>query len=90
MEKVDIAEKYGIDVTARYVVSVDYENNAEEWWDCGGRRLWRWFSVSNFWKDEKTASGKRVVEFLALAEEIPGWNTGPDCAKFPVCVTEVD
>ena len=39
--------KFGIDLAREYVVSVDYENNAEEWWDRGGRELWYSFAATN-------------------------------------------
>lgn len=88
--------KFGIDVEKKYTVSVDYENNAEEWWDNGGRELWIAFAapVGNWsnvgWRCEKTASGKDVAAFLEAAKKISGWAAGPYYAKYPVFVTEVD
>ena len=82
--------KYGIDTAKNYTVSIDYENNALEWWDNGGRELWSLFSAPTSWRYETTASGKDVAAFLEAAKKIPGWAAGPYYAKYPVCVTEVD
>ena len=85
-----IAEKYGIDFGKEYIVSVDYENNAEEWWDGGGRELWRRLVATDFWHDDLIIGGDELIAFLAEAEKIPGWSDGPDHAKYPFCNTEVE
>jgi hypothetical protein len=68
-----------------YRITIDYENNAEKWWDGGGRELWEAFSGGKF-RTEKITGVKEMMDFLIEVEKIPGWNTGPDHAKYPFCV----
>ena len=83
-----IAKKYGIDLRREYTVSVDFENNAEDWWSNGGRDLWCAFVSPTIWVREQKVVGREVAVFLAAAEKIPGWVAGPDYAKTPFCVSE--
>lgn len=82
--------KYGIDTEKMYTVSIDYENNAEEWWENGGRELWNAFVSPTTWISEQKVIGREVVVFLEVAKQIPGWDAGPEHAKYPFFVTEVD
>ena len=67
-------------------VMIDYENNAEKWWDNGGRVLWDKYEYarSNYdylYLDEETA-----IQFMEEAEAIKGWNDpdAPAYAPFPL------
>lgn len=68
---------------ADVVVSVDYENNATEWWESGGRELWEQFA-GDARADEAVMSDQQVRQFLLKAKRIPGWNGGPQYAPNPI------
>ena len=57
-------------------IMVDYENNAEEWWDNGGRELWREFGGSNN-KDEIYLTERAAEEMERRAKLISGYCDGP-------------
>ena len=73
-----------------YRITIDYENNAEEWWDGGGRALWKQLVSPDFWLDEKIVSGEILDAFLDAAEKIPGYSDGPEYAENPFCVSVVE
>ena len=56
-------------------IMVDYENNAEEWWDNGGRELWREFGGGR--KDEIYLTERAAEDMERRAQLIPGYHDGP-------------
>lgn len=70
------------------LLSIDYENNAEKWWDSGGRDLWESFA-GDAYSDNIFLSESDINLFLKMASKIPGWNEGPAYAKNPVVVSDL-
>jgi hypothetical protein len=69
-------------------LSIDFENPAEQWWECGGRDLWESLA------EEADASAVVVEDsiarsWLTQAAAIPGWDDGPEYAPHPVCTSDV-
>lgn len=67
-------------------VMIDYLNQAETWWEKGGRKLWDKYSYAkdkyNYLNLDETAAR----EFYHAAEKIPGWEN-PDqhaFARYPL------
>ena len=85
-------------------IGVDYENNAETWWDAARTQARRERDLYPETErelpascgailenaDEVTVSTKDAATFRAWASQLPGWATGPDHAPHPVTFTEVD
>lgn len=67
-------------------VMIDYENNAETWWDNGGRELWdRW----EYKKDKYNylnLTEEEAKSFFKTASSIEGWDDpeAPAYARFPL------
>lgn len=74
-------------------ISVDYENNAVRWWDAGGRELWEKWAGED---DSDSDSDALILEehmlqyFLEDAERIEGWSDGPNHARTPVVINDLD
>ena len=73
-----------------YRIFVDNENNAEKWWDGGGRELWKQLVSPYFGINEIIVSGEVLDAFLDAAEAIPGYSDGPEYAENPFCIYEVE
>ena len=85
------------------LVTVDYENNAEEWWTA--LREWRdahenktpahpmFDSVGRLIADGELTVDEdhegRFLEFVDFVSSLPGWNTGPRYAKYPLAFTPI-
>ena len=81
--------------TDRYLIRVDWENNAEEWWDAARAssnappELLPLFDANT--DDRVTVSAEAYERIRQWAETLPGWDTGPEYAKtalffVPLCV----
>ena len=71
----------------KIVIMVDFENNSDFWWNCGGLDLWTAIT------GDPSANCVEITPvaakaWLHLAEQIPGWADGPDYARHPVIVTD--
>jgi hypothetical protein len=62
-------------------VTIDTENNAETWWDNGGRELWAEFFGAD--AESGNLSGQDYSEFRRRAIALPGFDTGPEYAPTP-------
>lgn len=70
-------------------ISVDEENNAEEWWDNGGRELWRKVTGSKN-ADSKNFCVCGAMMFLRAAAKIPGFFGGPEHAPYPFVINDAE
>ena len=70
-------------------IAIDFECNADEWWESGGRDLWEslieGFDNNSVLLDDAVASS--VME---QAARIPGWDTGVEHARHPLRLDAVD
>jgi len=70
-------------------ISIDFENEAAEWWESGGRDLWE--SVVEGFDNNSALMDRSLAEsWLGQASQLPGWNDGPEHAPHPVRLEEVD
>jgi hypothetical protein len=72
-------------------IAVDYENNAEEWWnaaktDQNAPEAFAPLLADN--ADEVTVSDDEADEIIAWASGLPGWNDGPEYAPTALTVHE--
>lgn len=68
------------------ILAIDTENNAEEWWDEGGRELWQKYSPEM--EDSIELPKSKANIFLDQAKKIKGWNKGPKYAPYPIVIVE--
>lgn len=73
----------------RWRISVDKENNAECWWDNGGRELWEKVTGSKN-AESKDFELLPAMLFLRSAAKIPGFFGGPEHAPNPVVINPAD
>ena len=78
---------------ARYTLIVDYEYNAEQWWDAAHELAARGESdtfsalmAALKKSDSVTCTREAAAEFESCAENLPGWNDGPRYAQHPVLI----
>ena len=76
------AREFGFKVS---ILLVDHENNAEKWWDNGGRDLWD-ETTGREYANEITVPTIDAIKFFELAGTVQGWHDGDAHAKFPVLV----
>ena len=70
-------------------LAIDFENPAPEWWESGGRDLWE--SITESFDNNDVAVDESIARsWLAQAEQIPGWQGGPDFSPHPICLKELD
>lgn len=70
-------------------IAVDFENNAEEWWDAAREALDTPASINVLLQTnetEVTVSDDEALDVIAWAEQLPGWNDGPDYAPTALTV----
>lgn len=67
---------------------VNFENNAEEWWDKGGHHLWH--LVGGDGKDYVFVHRELAKKFEGFASEIPGWEAGDNAPILSYDVDESD
>lgn len=72
-----------------FVLMIDWENNAEEWWEAAGKnfdifepRISEWINKGS--SPELLVSEEEGNKFLDAARTLPGWNDGPEYAPNPV------
>lgn len=76
-------------------ICIDYENNAQEWWDAAVanvascpiscRPL-----VGRSSLDEVVVTDQDATAFTEWAAALPGWSDGPDYARHPVVLHDVE
>lgn len=88
--------------TANLTLKVDYENNAEEWWDAArtaveagdtsqGADVFRRLDRDNRSLDEGVfVLADELAAFNAWAEALPGYDDGPEHARRPYVVIQDD
>jgi hypothetical protein len=73
-------------------IKVDYENNAEQWWQEANSRVEECpFEVRRLLfsdEDEITVDQQTAEQFRAWASTLPGWADGPKFARNPVVFCE--
>ena len=75
--------------TDKYLVSTDWENNAEEWWDAADESgtappEMRPLLDGSTDDDRVTVSAEAYDRIRRWAESLPGWATGPEYAETPL------
>jgi hypothetical protein len=77
---------------ARATIRVDYQNNAETWWDAARARAATDSEFARVFRelagvaDEWTGTIEECSTFLAVAETLPGWTGGDARAPHPLVV----
>jgi hypothetical protein len=70
-------------------LSIDFENTSSSWWEQGGKDLWE--AITEGFDGNSVVVDDNLAEsWLKAASEIPGWDDGPEYARNPVNLTEVD
>lgn len=72
-------------------IAVDFENNAEAWWDAAttsdnAPEAFAPMLADN--ADEIIVSDEDAITILTWAEQLPGWNDGPEYAPTALTVQE--
>lgn len=70
---------------------IDMKNNAEEWWDGGGRDLWDMVNqqYDGTW-GEVILPRENAEQFLLYAKKIPGWKSKSAISSVPIMMYDVD
>ena len=77
----------------QYIITVDYENNAEQWWmEARSRAAECPKQVRPLLddRDEVLVSAATTSEFHRWASSLPEWDTGPKYARHPALILEAD
>lgn len=77
-------------------VAVDYENNADAWWDAArlavraGNRppQWHIFKPLFEYDDSVSCLSEEANDFVEWARQFPGYDDGPEYAKHPFVMRE--
>lgn len=80
-----------IEAAGSYRISVDYENNAEPWWDAARELATRDDAFAAVLKalqdrDEWTGPATLGEAFVSRAASLPGWHGGDARAPHPLLV----
>ena len=70
-------------------LAIDFENEATEWWESGGRDMWESI-VEGFDNNSALLDRSLAESWLTQAATLPAWNDGPEHAPHPVRLEEVD
>lgn len=78
------------------IVRVDYENNAEQWWDAArlavhaGNRppQWHIFEPLFNYKEQVSCLQEEAEAFFDWAEQFDGYNDGPEFAPHPFAIND--
>jgi len=67
-------------------LSLDYEHPSRTWWENGGQELWD--SIRESFEEGAVILDENVAaSWLRNAEQVAGWNDGPDYAPHPIRLT---
>ena len=85
----NVAARIEAHPTDRYVIDIDWENNAEEWWDAARESSaapseMRPLLDGSTDDDRVTVSAEAFEQIRRWAESLPGWATGPEYAETPL------
>jgi len=70
-------------------LAIDFECEAEEWWESGGRDLWE--SLLEGFDNNAVLLDDAIAEsVIAQAARIPGWESGLPHAPHPLRLDAVD
>jgi hypothetical protein len=70
-------------------ITIDFECEADEWWENGGRVLWESL-VEGFDNNAVLLDDALAASVMEQAAGLPGWSGGHEYAKHPLRLEEVD
>ncbi len=94
-----LAEELGLAAVDTVIVSTDYENNSEEWWDNARRAIRKKNELStkaerlflDLCQRESVVTDRLTAhELFAWGATLDGWDDGPEHAPYPLVVCESD
>lgn len=79
--------------TRQFVIAVDFENSAEDWWDAIRDHGGGCFAEAIEALDANgsiTVSAEQKDQLLAHFRRFPGWLEGPSYARYPVTIRRAE
>ena len=70
-------------------ITIDFECEAEEWWESGGRLLWESL-IEGFDNNAVLLDDAIAESVMRQAAALPGWEGSHEHAKHPLRLEEVD
>jgi hypothetical protein len=70
-------------------LAIDFENQATEWWESGGRELWEAL-VEDFDAGSVIVDSALAESWLGQAASLPGWDAGTEFSRHPVFIRPID
>ncbi len=70
-------------------LAIDFENQATEWWENGGRDLWEAL-IEGFDDTSVVVDSALAESWLAQAARLPGWDAGTEFSRHPIFIRPID